>query len=99
MDTDMFVVRSLDELRRHETSLGLPLFEPFGAQFIATAPNSTFIRMYRDSYRKVTFLLTPNPISFTTKYFTLEWTGLQTALLVLQRRGNSHGDHSPSLPR
>ncbi len=51
LDEDTFLVRSVDDLRVHEVSLGWPEGGSIGTQFISAKPGATFVQLWLQSYK------------------------------------------------
>nr|XP_037268261.1 uncharacterized protein LOC119159562 [Rhipicephalus microplus] len=52
LDSDSYVVKSLDKYRRYETTIGWPPRGIIGNQIIIAHKRSEFLRLYYESYRK-----------------------------------------------
>ncbi|KAL3186892.1 hypothetical protein MRX96_004705 [Rhipicephalus microplus] len=52
LDSDSYVVKSLDRYRRYETAIGWPPDGIIGNQIIVAHKQSEFLRLYYESYRK-----------------------------------------------
>ncbi|KAH6940408.1 hypothetical protein HPB50_027558 [Hyalomma asiaticum] len=52
LDSDSYVVKSLDKYRRYETAIGWPPGQYIGSQVIVAHKKSEFLRLYYESYRK-----------------------------------------------
>ncbi|KAL1422254.1 hypothetical protein MTO96_022135 [Rhipicephalus appendiculatus] len=52
LDSDSYVVKSLDKYRRYETAIGWPPGQYIGSQVIVAHKQSEFLRLYYESYRK-----------------------------------------------
>uniref|UniRef100_A0A224YRY1 Protein containing Gly transf sug domain n=1 Tax=Rhipicephalus zambeziensis TaxID=60191 RepID=A0A224YRY1_9ACAR len=52
LDSDSYVVKSLDKYRRYETAIGWPPGQNIGNQIIVAHKRSKFLRLYYESYRK-----------------------------------------------
>ncbi|XP_037509112.1 uncharacterized protein LOC119385802 [Rhipicephalus sanguineus] len=52
LDSDSYIVKSLDKYRRYETAIGWPPGQSIGNQIIVAHKQSEFLRLYYESYHK-----------------------------------------------